>query len=206
MAAQGRFSLPNAPTLGFILWIKNFILPLLGEPIATAISVRILWGYGTGAMWLWPAGYGCLIFHILFLTFLFFRLDKNARIFVMGGYLILVLLTTYSAFGNKTHYIEPIHSQRYYYVPNVLILMMVFLSIKWDKGMKWGSRFLALCLCGLLISGISNGIAIYRKSVEGYEYNPKWREEAARWKSDNTYVPNIWPSGWQLELPKRPSE
>ena len=202
-ASLNRFYLPSAPTLGFIIWIKNFILPFFGLPLASAIGSIILAACYKQYEWPHAAGYNCLVFQVLFLLLLCSKLDKNEIISVMGSYLLLVLLTTYAAYGNKTDYISPEHSQRYYYVPNVLMLMMVFLSIKWSK--EGASKIFALFLIGLLTMGILNGAVIYRTSIESRESCSVWREEVAKWRTDHSYPLQICPSGWRIELKEQPS-
>jgi hypothetical protein len=198
----GRFSLPKSALLGFILLNKNVILPIFGYKAAKVFPSLFTFGPDRGLIWLLTSGYICLVIYALFLAFLFSRPDKDRRIFIMGSHLILTLLVTYLASGNKIKYVLPHHSQRYFYVPNVLLMMMIFLSIKWNSKSKF-SIIISLFLTGLLIAGILNGIAVYPTTTESGEHWPSWQEEVALWRKDHSYPIKIWPPGWHMELKER---
>jgi hypothetical protein len=76
---------------------------------------------------------------------------------------------------------------------------MVFLSIKWDKK-KGIARVFSFCLFALLVTGLLNGAEVYKTSLKSEKFWPVWRKEVAKWKTDHSYSPKIWPEGWRMEL------
>jgi hypothetical protein len=200
-----RFSLPSLSELGFVFWIKNFAMLFLGLKITEAMSMPIAFDYLAANPWMYLAGYGCLVFQIIFLFGLYSRLDRNTRLPLVGGYLMLFLLSTVAGLEDKFLRFSP-SGGRYYYVTNVLILLMIFLSIK-GESKKIFSRIFTVFLVCLLVIGLANGVAVYKTSIGPYftvsgnnEPLPDWSQEVSKWKSDPSYTPKIWPEGWQVEL------
>lgn len=199
MMPKSRYSFPDIPTLGVIISIKNFALLFCGLPATRVVSKYLLDAYKTGGIEFSLLGYGCLLLDMLFLWLLALRLDNKERIFILGSFLLLTLLSTYFALGDKGDLIDSWVGQRYYYVPNVLILTMLFHAVIHESKRKT-SKIFSLFLSFLLIVGLLNGIAVFKSSTISDESWPIWSKEVAQWRKNPSYSIKIWPPGWQMNL------
>ena len=174
-------------------------MPFYGLSDTKAVSRYLLDARKARGSGFFLLGYGCLLLDMLFLWLLALKLDNQKRIFILGSFLLLTLPSTYFALGDKGDLIDPWGGQRYYYIPNVLILSMLFLAINWESKRKT-ARIFSLCLSLLLIASLLNGIAIYKSSTISDESWPVWNKEVAEWKKDPSYSIKIWPPGWEMNL------
>jgi len=196
---KSRYFFPDIPMLGIIISIKNFAMLFCGLPATRVVSKYLLGAYKTGGSVFFILGYSCLLLDILFLSCLAMRLDNKEQIFILGGFLLLTLSSTYLAIDNKEDLINSWAGQRYYYVPNVLILSMLFHAVIHESKRKT-SRIFSLFLSFLLIVGLLNGIAVFKSSIISDESWPVWSKEVAQWKKDPSYSIKIWPPGWKMNL------
>lgn len=193
---ERRSFFPDIPTLGVIMWIKNIALLFYGLPFA---KEYMFYARQAGATMFGVLGYGGLLVTLMLLSCLALRLDREKRIYIFGSYLLLMLLSTFCATGDKKELIAPWGGQRYYYVPNVLILTMVLLAANRKfktKAMKifsWGLR----CL---LILALLHGAAIYIHFSVRDKTCPKWTEEIEQWNKDSSHSVKISPPGWEISL------
>ena len=199
-----RSGLPDLPTAGIIIWVRNFLYPFSASLSAKCsrciLEIQNLWGKNIFSM----VGYGVLVIEVVLLWFFSRRNAKDKKILLLGSYLLLSFFSTYFAIagpGNRM-LLDTSVGNRYYYVTNVMILAMIFFSTDWQSKMI-KERICSGFLTVLLILGLLNGIYVFKNERLKKDSWPAWREEISIWRSNPSYRPKIWPTGWRVILERK---
>lgn len=200
----GRSTTLTLPVFGYILFVKNICLPLLGSSLTQTIT-NAIHSMRLGSPLIFSGiGYGLLLLVASLILWLMALTKKNEKYLLIEAYLLLVVLSTiFSRPDKKWVIIDPINVQRYYYIPNIIILLMVYWA-----GFSAPTKAFSLkkCLVPTLFLGITlfHGIVVYRSSLEKLHFYketpPKWENEVAKWENNENYILKIWPKGWQVKL------
>jgi hypothetical protein len=90
---------------------------------------------------------------------------------------------------------------RYFYVPAVLMLLLMLSGIRWESSTlgRWRS---ALCGAIVLLSLAVNP-RHFREGLIVDASWPDWAAEVARWRQDPSRERQVWPPGWSVTLERR---
>ena len=131
---------------------------------------------------------------------------------ILISYFLITVISTFAADDpNKTSFLNPIIGGRYFYVPNILIKILLFSSIPYalmeiiispniplNKTKEFLGKVQPLLCSLLLIISLYTGIIYYKdgKMINPFVNNtwPKWTEEVSKWEKDRNYKLRIWPA------------
>jgi hypothetical protein len=184
-----------------VMWVKTIVLPLLGP---TAGARFADWVNGVRALGL--CEYSVLSGVLLAAAVGLFVLlltgpDKRKGRMILGAYLIVSLLSIATSLGDPAEMIDELVAQRYFYVPSVMLMVLVLSRAIQARPVK-GHWAAVLCALLLLVSLVT-GLLAYRETLLVDEAWPNWRDEVLKWRADPDYALQIWPAGWSLRLEPR---
>jgi len=139
---------------------------------------------------------------VLSLIFLFISrgVPSKERRLLVGTYLLLTLVSFYGAIGalgDKFSLIYVGAGTRYFFVPNVIFLLLILARIR--KPFRFGSIVATM----LLVLSITLGVVGYKKTLTREPDWPQWQDEVRAWRENPKHRIAIWPSpGWCVELRK----
>jgi len=119
------------------------------------------------------------------------RSPRNLLVIALAS---LALLTTLSAKYGRT-------TGRYALLSGIALLFLVLAHTRVEPG---GRRWRAVVSSALLAFSLVVGVAGWR-SDDAFDCPggcPRWRDEVARWCSDPSYAPRIWPVRLPLDAPQ----
>lgn len=200
IALNSRGSFPDIPTFGTILFMKHFAVPFFGRPIAEDLGSYLFIARRAGEFKFLVFGYLFVLVDIISFSGLFVLLEKNKK-YLLGGFLLLTVISTLMAAEvDKGSLFGAWAAHRYYYVPNVLLFMMLFMAMKW-KNVSWLRKGASFVCMLLLTLGVFNGVLTFRSTTIADPSWPDWRQEVKKWEKDRSYMLKIWPQpGWQVRL------
>jgi hypothetical protein len=186
------FDLYNIPP---VILLRSLILPLLGPESGTWFLQEFITPYiSTGILFF------CSSLIIFVILFLFSSLMKyKERIIYLGSYLCLLVFSIIASLGETSAFLEDIAmAQRYFYVANVVLLLMVFrnLQLSFLQKRKGISFF-----CGFFITlALINGMMYFRYSIHYEESYPDWSNEVKDLQENADTKLQISPPGWEIRL------
>lgn len=135
--------------------------------------------------------YGLLLVSALPFALLLWRLlrEPRARILVACA-LLLSIMCFATALGEKLEFVSPIDAGRYFYAPNVLLVVALFGLLRAERRSWW-----VYGLCLLLVC-----VALPR--TKSYLKGPDWRIEYQRAIDEKAATIAIWPNGWTMQTPQ----
>ena len=128
--------------------------------------------------------FGMLMF--VFYAYLFLKNIQNSDYFI--SLLSLVIVGTLSTLGS----LDMAGSPRYAYIPTCIFLMVLVSETFKTDHPKNKTRYIAplvLILC-LTTNSLYYKYGMRNVYASGY---PKWADEVAKWRTDNTYAPKVHP-------------
>ncbi len=144
---------------------------------------------------------GLLLLQTLYLFYWSLKLSWSDRFIYLGGYLTLLILSIFfSVDRDKSVLIQPGYAQRHFYLPNVILGLILLRSVDWSALSRWKFRSIASTL--LLAVGIVAGITTFESTLYRYPAWPSWQKEVAVWRADPRVKLAIWPEGWYIKLNK----
>ena len=196
-ATPGGRDLPSPAMLGGTLWVKSVGMTFFGEDLSMLAARYLIWAHEDGLT---------LKFTIYGIFFLIVSLGLAAAVFRLAGrriwltlllaYLILTLVPSVVGIGPKIHYLNFGWHQRYYYVPNALLLIGAWFAL---KNSIRGSLVIRLAMVWCLCAGLLTGANWWRYRY-GLPTRPVWRAEMQKWRADCTYRPRVWGPGVDYEV------
>ena len=196
-AAPGGRNLPSPAMLGGTLWVKSVGMTLFGEYLCCFSASYMIWAFEDG-LTLKLTVYGIFFLILsLALPIAIFRL-AGRRVWptLLLAYLILTLVPSIVGIGPKIHYLNFGWHQRYYYVPNALLLIGAWFAL---KNSLRGSLIIRLAMVWCLCTGLLTG-ALWWRYRYGLPDRPDWQEEMKKWRADCTYHPRVWGPGVNFEV------
>ena len=111
-------------------------------------------------------------------------------------YLVLSFVSCCGAIGCehvKSIMIQTGCGQRYYYVPNIIFLLLILRVV----GDRCGRGMVATVV---LVLSIGLGMAEYKDTLIRSADWPNWKQEVQTWRKKPRHRIAIWPAGWYVEL------
>lgn len=131
---------------------------------------------------------------ILFFVFLAKGVAAKERRIFPAAFFILTFVSVCAAVGEKWLIIFAGSGGRYFWAPNVILLILVLARI--HRGSCWGSRLATVMLAIALVWGVTD----YRHTACYCRNCPSWRDEVEVWKKNPRHKMVIWPEGWTCKL------
>lgn len=194
----------SPPTLGSILLVKTILLDYLGPSLTVPVAKSVHSLYAKGGVGQQVFGYGSLLGVVSFWGCLLRKCSCPARYIVPGSFVLLVVPSvSFALVDTMAVLISPYAAQRYFFVPNVLMLLMLCCAIQWNGIMRLSGGDLLLAV--LFSLALFWGVSEFRHfSGKGNVYDlawPHWKDEVAVWRKDSTYPLKIWPAPqWKMRL------
>jgi hypothetical protein len=187
----------KVPVLAFVTWTQSIGLLLAGwEPMANLAS-WVAANYGAGDVAITALGIVLALLAAALLIWLAADLPRDQRVTLVGGYLLLLILSYLGGLApDKLNLLPPGNGGRYFWVPNVL-LGFLFLA---NLSARRRTRFKTLFCAGLLSLSLANGAILFSKTIPLSADWPAWRAEIALWRADPAHRIKIWPAGWEMVL------
>jgi hypothetical protein len=184
-----------------VTWVKTIVLPLFGPVAAMRFANTIRHVRGLGDL-----GYGALSALLLltmgaFWTAILWKAGTYKRWLILGSYVTIVVLSIVSAIGDKAEMIDAWSAQRYFYVPSVILAVLILDRI--EVGGSTYHRFVSVICAVLIVTSVTMGIVHYQRTLIKSEDWPRWRDQVARWEADHDHILQVWPEGWQVRLAPR---
>lgn len=199
-----RMSPPDLPAAALILWTRSFLAPF-SITLASHFKKIVLSLYNKSLYSF--VGYTLLLVEIAILWKLKHTIGEKKGIFLAGSFFLISFFSIYFAIGGKLGFALLNHrvGNRYFYIPNVLVLAMLFSCIDF-KARRLNTRIVSGLAAILLGIGLLYGGFLFFTEPLKKPNWPVWREQIAIWKKDPTYQPKIWPTGWSVRLPVKDVE
>lgn len=196
-AAPSSREFPSPAMLGGVLWAQTVGLTFAGKDLCILSTRYLLWAIDSGSSMKFTA-YGMIFLAgSIGLAAAVMRLASRrywATLFL--SFLVLAVIPSIAGIGPKWHYLNFGWNQRYYYVPNALLLISAWFAFRSHlKGSIMIRYGLLWCLCAGLFTGIAQW-----KYTYGLPNRPDWREEVSKWRADCTYRPKVWGPGVNFEV------
>jgi hypothetical protein len=187
----------KVPVLAFVTWTQSIGLLLFGwEPMANLAS-WVVATYGAGEIAIPVFGTTLALMAVALLIWLAADLPRDQRVTLVGGYLLLLILSYLGGLApDKLNLLPPGNGGRYFWVPNVLLGFLLLANLSARRR----TRFKTLVCAGLLSLSLANGAILFSKTIPFSADWPAWRAEIALWRADPAHRIKIWPAGWEMVL------
>jgi len=195
-----RFEFPSVYMFGLIVAEKNFLLPLR-TPWAEWFSNYLSGRYGAPGGEVRILGYSLLLAEAVVLGAMAYLLRKRGGYYLVGAFVLLILFPCIFGIGgdNKVAFTLPYVGNRYFYAPNVLI-MIGFISVLCAFGNLLPARTIVSVWFVVAVLFVGNGLHRFFLAKEYERDWPVWRQEVAKWRTDSRYVLHVWPPTWWITL------
>ncbi len=183
---EGRDTATPPLLLWMALLAQHVVSPLLGMRLSGPVigSFDVFHGGGAAAWALALAlSGGCALFAARIV-----RRGPAAARTALGAALLLAVFCVLTSLGNRTVLVSTDVGGRYFYAPNLLLLLTVLLATPPVRAPGWRALVVAWVLFAL------PGLKVYLGG-------PPWPEALARATAAGAAAVEIWPPGWQLALP-----
>lgn len=192
LLAIGGFDLQGrgVATSPLVLWLavlaQHLVSPLAGTKLAGyAIAQFNLLASRTPSTWAMAIAL-TVVYLLLWVVVVRRRLGASAC-FLSAG-LLLAVFCVLTSLGNRTVLVSVDAGGRYFYAPNLLLLLgLLNLNLR-----PWSSRWRSVVAVWVLLS--LYGLRVYLPG-------PAWPEALARAQRERSTEIAIWPNGWKMERP-----
>ena len=199
-----RMGFPTITAAGLIAWVRVFLAPfsLIFAQICSQYIINIYRSYGKVVFHL--AGFSIIVIEAAIIWILTKQIIKLKNILIVGSFLFLTFFSTYFGIGGRENMalLDVSVGNRYFYVPGVLMLLMIIFSIDF-KSKKTVKNILSGILVLLMVTSCINGLYWFQKDKLKKINWTTWSSEVAIWKNKHSYRLKIWPTGWTLKLEER---
>lgn len=190
-----RFQGFEIELLPSIVLLRSFFLPFIGPHNSAWLQQEFLIPHaGSPVLFL-----GSLIVILAVLVGFSHLIQTKERVLYIGSYLSLICLSLVASLGETAEFFDSVHlAQRYFYVPNVILVLMLFRNTQ----MVYQKKLMMRCITsGLLLSlALMNGLIFYRYAMSYHYADPSWRDEVEQYRADPGYQLRIAPKGWEVDL------
>lgn len=178
-----------------IILLRSILLPLLGPDM----SIGVFDGFIASNFESISMGLVSLLIITLFLYGFSTFIKTKERVLYIGAYLCLLVLSIVSALGASNELLSSLHlAQRYFYVPNVILVLMIFRNMQ--LAVKNKNRLMT-SLCGLFVTlALVNGMTYFQYSLSYHSADPKWENEVQEYRSHSDGSLDISPVGWKIDV------
>ncbi len=195
--SQNRFSQLDLNTFVSIVWTRALVLPFLGPDIARVLGFGLRTTRSFDAIKLYAITWLLIALGIGAVVLLYRKVERTlTNLLLAGSALMLLVMSVVLALGQKSGLIMYPASSRYFYVPNVLLLMLMLNYVVEPERIKVSCRLRSL----ILFFAIGMSILYFPSSTLSSPQSPRWSAEAAKWRKDPGYAMEIWPKDWYVRL------
>jgi len=192
-----RFSEPGLVIYPCLLLVKNFALPLGGMRLAGEIAWNLKQIKPQGGV-LPAIALLSFIAQLAFWVYWSRSLIARLRVVFIGGLLLITFCSYLCMLAPKWGAVSALAGQRYFYVPNVIFVLLLASSLRSDKTGA-GTSHIKRIAGGVLVSlAIIGGIVDYRWTAIQSPAWPQWRTEVRQWRIDPNHLVRQWPDGWGM--------
>lgn len=199
-----RFAFLGAASLGNILLSQTFNIFLFGLDNAQVMGQELYQLAINNLDQFQRIGRTALVGLGLLLVWFSWNLPWKLRILFLGSFAtLLVLPSMFTGISDKYWLVATGLHQRLFLSPNIILGWMLLLGIQFTQGKGWQCRFrnITSVACALLLgSAIFWGITYFDDHTRNVERWPDWKTEVQMWEQDPTYLLQIDPPGWVVEL------
>lgn len=174
-----------------IIMIRSLFLPFLGPDISQYLSESVFLGGLSPLI--------SLIVMSLFLIVFSNGLPQKERLLFVGSFLSLEILSVIGSLGETSAFLGSlVMAQRYFYAPNVILVLMVFRNVQY--ALESRNRVLAGISTVLVCLSLSMGMWYFRTELHYEKSYPVWSHEIRQWHENPDYEIRISPPGWRMSL------
>jgi len=194
-----RLGAIDLPLLSSIVWTQSIGLVLFGLTAAKWLAGVITTARATGGFESSAIGLGLMVLEATVLTYVSAGRTVRERVELVGSYLILIVPSTLASLEvDKARLLNPGNAARYFWVPNVIFLLMVADGVQRARD---AAKVVRLTVLGVfLVGALAFGLAEYREALLVSDDWPKWRDEVRLWREQPARVVQVWPPGWGLRM------
>ncbi|WP_342381249.1 hypothetical protein NVS55_16445 [Myxococcus stipitatus] len=198
-ASAGR-ARPSLDVISTSLVTRALFEPVLGLPLAHRLASAVVRGRALPWRAVLLAG-GCAVLLLGWSWAMQYRQRFQVRLLAVSGPLLAALCMVGSlGSGDKSQLVLPTGGYgRYFYVPAVLVLLLVISALAPDENNRFSRMRRALALPLLILAFASHTSGLVERRGQHADW-PRWRDEVAAWRQDPTYRPRIWPPDWRVAL------
>jgi hypothetical protein len=176
--------------------MRSFFVPLVGpewSELLREIFMSLMLSPGLFFL-------GSSLFLSAFLALFSCLIERRERVLYLGSYVSLLFFSLLASLGDSSAFLEEVFmAQRYFYVANVVLLMMLFRNLQ--KALENKRSLMAFVSVLILLCALFHGMLFFRTGLRYQETSPRWSEEISRWRADPRYELQISPPGWKIRLP-----
>jgi hypothetical protein len=179
------------------LWNQSIGMVLLGLHEAVHFGNLFMRLYREESPWFLPAALASAVVIGLIVAFFAKAVPSRDRWILVGMYFFLTFVCYCGALlgpSGKCDYLRTCFGQRYYFVPNVIFLLLILARCRGPM------RFGRVVATIVLVTSLGLGIVEYRKTVMRDVHWPKWKDEVRAWRQNPAHEVAIWPPGWHFKL------
>ena len=126
------------------------------------------------------------------------RLSSSERLIFLGGYFLIIILSIIGSIGDKQALINTGSGQRYFLIPNIILLFLVLANIDFQKEKVSSGLYVILLAFSLYL-----GMRIYQETSFASRSWPVWKEQVHMWREHPEHELEIWPPpNWKVTLRK----
>jgi hypothetical protein len=199
-----RFAGIDLSTVIAIIWTKTIILPIFGPGNTDSFAVVINRVRSLGSHEFRVFGFVLFLFGVAFFRYVSLKVEPKKILIILLSYFLITTLSILSSIGDKSALISAVWGARYFYVPNVILMILILSNLELDKNAFKSTRFV---VCAALLSiSLTFGAMHYKKTLFVCDDWPKWSKEVVKWEQDPEYELKVWPQwdpGWKMTLKKR---
>lgn len=206
LKAGGRETELNIGILPCILFIKQFALPIFGASAAGKAA-----GFIKGQELFKSSFFSLLIMTPYFVTAICIFLWGGKRswyLFFAGIFIasISCLKSAEAAYTSLLSHLSPYGGGRYYFAPNIMVIMSLFVSDRAKisinlRGFNLYRIFSTSLICIVIFVGFIDFISTRQNHKYLFE-GPSWQQEVKNWKENKSDKLRIWPEPWIMTLPR----
>ncbi len=195
--SQNRFSPLDLNTFVSIVWTRELVLPFLGPDIAKVFGFVLRTTRSFDAIRLYAITLFLIALEMGAVVLICGKVERTlTNLLLAGSALVLLVMSVVLALGQKSGLIMYPASSRYFYVPNVLLLMLMLNYVVEPARIKVSCRLRSL----ILFFAIGMSILYFPTRTLSSPQSPRWSDEAAKWRKDTGYAMEIWPKDWYVRL------
>lgn len=178
-----------------MIGVKHIVLPLLGRSHALEVCGQLYGLFVRGIIPAWTIQATCFCITLLVACILFAR-SRTAWWLALAAS-TLIVLSLPCVLGEQAAIVQVDAGGRYTYPAQVLMDMAILVM-----ACEARYRLINVC-CSITITWLlMMGIAGYRDDPPIIKVGPSWRTELRSWRKHPEQPLKIWPTGWELQLPK----
>ena len=207
ISGPGRDTHWHLNLLAFVLFTKQWILPVLGSSVAESFSVYVK---QYQLFNITPIILAVLLPYAA-LGFGFVRWGNRHSWFLLAASISIASISFLKSLAGQNSdwmlvHLSSFGAGRYYYAPNVLLALALVMPLRqnrfWSAQYSRCFRVVCIVLVGLMVTIGAYDFSTSRQRHRYFFDGPSWPVEVKNWQESRTEVLYIWPRPWSMKLPK----